>query len=439
MPGSVIQGLFPNGLTRIARPGGPARATPNGSAVPLPQQLAVPAHGGQPLAPEVLQRMEAAFGTSFRDVRVHVGAQPAALGALAFAHGSHVYFAPGQYDPSSARGLRVLGHELAHVVQQRTGRVANPFGTGVAVVQNRVLELEADRMAERAAAAMQHGAPVQRKIAGPPVPPNRAPRPAAVQRNAAVHVTSPTKVGDASYRIAARAGGQEAGSVLVHARGRAEIVVTDLGVSPEHRKQGVGNALIESACRAGLQLGKSKVVLSSQDNGSGKLTQWYKRMGFTPAGHDQKGLVKLEAPISRVMAGVGQAKMAPGRVLQRAEAKGKTVNIPQGRYAEVTKGDTAFTENITTCTAVYVRSGTGRVVVYHWPFSRVKSEEYREQMAAAVDSIGATGNVAKIILHTKSDVADLQKYLTMYTKDITVDRWEDYYEPLFLFDGSRAF
>jgi len=68
---------------------------------------------------------------------------------LAFTHGSNIHFAPGQYDPSSARGQQILGHELAHVVQQRTGRVRNPFGTGLAVVQDPALEAEAEQTSRR--------------------------------------------------------------------------------------------------------------------------------------------------------------------------------------------------------------------------------------------------------------------------------------------------
>ena len=48
-----------------------------------------------------------------------------------------------------------LGHELAHVVQQRQGRVRAPNGTGIAVVQDHALEAEADRLGQRAAATVQ--------------------------------------------------------------------------------------------------------------------------------------------------------------------------------------------------------------------------------------------------------------------------------------------
>jgi hypothetical protein len=124
----------------------------NGEAFQLPANLSnFGGGGGQPLPKPVLQKMESFFKTSFADVRVHVGPQASSIGALAFAHGSNLYFAPGQYNPGTPQGQQLLGHELTHVVQQRAGRVRNPFGSGVAVVQDRNMEAEADRMGLRAA------------------------------------------------------------------------------------------------------------------------------------------------------------------------------------------------------------------------------------------------------------------------------------------------
>jgi hypothetical protein len=91
--------------------------------------------------------MEALFGVSFADVRVHVGHHVSSVGALAYTHGSNLHFAPGQYNPNSLEGLKLLAHELTHVVQQREGRVKNPFGEGTAIVANRALEAEPDERA----------------------------------------------------------------------------------------------------------------------------------------------------------------------------------------------------------------------------------------------------------------------------------------------------
>jgi hypothetical protein len=109
---------------------------------------AAPPRGhGQPLPPLVQARMEALFGVSFADVRIHVGHHVSAVGALAYTHGSNLHFAPGQYNPHSTEGLKLLAHELTHVVQQREGRVKNPFGEGTAIVANKALEAEADSRA----------------------------------------------------------------------------------------------------------------------------------------------------------------------------------------------------------------------------------------------------------------------------------------------------
>lgn len=76
---------------------------------------------GNPLDAATRRTMEQRFHHSFGDVRVHSDAEGADAArdfdARALTIGSDILFAPGQYDPSSALGTRVLAHELAHVVQ----------------------------------------------------------------------------------------------------------------------------------------------------------------------------------------------------------------------------------------------------------------------------------------------------------------------------------
>ncbi|HZY73337.1 MAG TPA: DUF4157 domain-containing protein [Edaphobacter sp.] len=110
-----------------------------------------PRSGGWPLPRDIQAKMEDVLGASFSDVRIHVGSEASSIGALAFTWGSEIHFAPGQYNPHTPHGQFLLGHELQHVVQQRAGRVSNPFGAGVAVVQDNLLEAEADRMGHLAA------------------------------------------------------------------------------------------------------------------------------------------------------------------------------------------------------------------------------------------------------------------------------------------------
>ena len=173
---SVIQGRFPKGIMAgavIQRHGG-------GEAFQVPATMAArlgAPGGGQPLPPAIQRHMEGVVGAPLGDVRVRVGPEASALGAVAFTMGSTIHFAPGRYDPGSRQGLQLLGHELAHVVQQRQGLVPNPFGSGIAVVSDRALEAQADAIGIKAAmAAMTAGAaaPVQMKAGPVPMRPGAA-------------------------------------------------------------------------------------------------------------------------------------------------------------------------------------------------------------------------------------------------------------------------
>ena len=119
-PGSgIIQGAFIGGRPHLPA-GSPVQAklqSPQGNLA-LPANFALPAGPGRPLPTEVLQRMGAHFKADFSGVRVHVSNQATALGARAFTCGETIVFAPGHYAPETQQGLQLLGHELAHVIQQ---------------------------------------------------------------------------------------------------------------------------------------------------------------------------------------------------------------------------------------------------------------------------------------------------------------------------------
>ncbi|MGH3624008.1 MAG: DUF4157 domain-containing protein [Sciscionella sp.] len=82
---------------------------------------------GRPLDGDVRSDMEARLGVDFSDVRVHTDSTAHAAAdsvqAHAFTSGPHIVFQRGRYDTSSAPGRRMLAHELAHVIQQRSGPV----------------------------------------------------------------------------------------------------------------------------------------------------------------------------------------------------------------------------------------------------------------------------------------------------------------------------
>jgi hypothetical protein len=88
--------------------------------------------------------MESIFSADFSEVRIHVGSQAECLNAAAFTSGSEIYFAPGRCQFDTLQGLQLLGHELTHVLQQRRAQVTGR-GNGLIIVQNRELEMEADR------------------------------------------------------------------------------------------------------------------------------------------------------------------------------------------------------------------------------------------------------------------------------------------------------
>jgi hypothetical protein len=78
---------------------------------------------GQALDAETRAFFEPRFGHNFSSVRVHVDARAAqsarAVQALAYTVGSNIVFGANQFAPGSRDGRGLLGHELAHTLQQR--------------------------------------------------------------------------------------------------------------------------------------------------------------------------------------------------------------------------------------------------------------------------------------------------------------------------------
>ncbi|HEX6372418.1 MAG TPA: DUF4157 domain-containing protein [Longimicrobium sp.] len=126
------------------------------AAPPVPAEVRQAlAHAGQPLEARARGDMESRFQHDFSGVRVHAdgGAAraAAAVDARAFTVGSHIVFGAGEYAPGTARGARVLAHELVHTVQQRGA--APHAGAPLAVSDpSGAVEREAARAGTRAAA-----------------------------------------------------------------------------------------------------------------------------------------------------------------------------------------------------------------------------------------------------------------------------------------------
>jgi hypothetical protein len=93
--------------------------TESGAAVEAPT-------GGRPLDLGTRAWFEPRLGASLGGVRIHTDGSAADaarhLHARAFTIGGHLGFGTGEYAPETAEGHRLLAHELAHVVQQSSGR-----------------------------------------------------------------------------------------------------------------------------------------------------------------------------------------------------------------------------------------------------------------------------------------------------------------------------
>lgn len=87
---------------------------------------------GRPLDLSAREYFEPRFGHDLSRVRIHTDEQAArsaqAVNALAFTAGQDLVFDTGRYGTSTQAQRMLLGHELAHVVQQSTG--ADPAAAG---------------------------------------------------------------------------------------------------------------------------------------------------------------------------------------------------------------------------------------------------------------------------------------------------------------------
>ncbi|WP_213982366.1 DUF4157 domain-containing protein, partial [Sphingomonas sp. dw_22] len=79
--------------------------------------------GGMPLPAETRGFMEPRFGADLGGVRVHNDGKAqgiaAGLGARALTYSRDIFFGPGEFQPDSRQGKRLIAHELTHTVQQR--------------------------------------------------------------------------------------------------------------------------------------------------------------------------------------------------------------------------------------------------------------------------------------------------------------------------------
>jgi hypothetical protein len=125
---------------------------PSGEVHPAVQtQISASRGGGASLDGGVAERFAPQLG-DLSDVRVHTDDNADRLNrsvsARAFATGTDVFFAKGEYNPGSAAGDRLIAHELAHVVQQRGAAQGGPLPVSE---PGDAMESEADHVADHVA------------------------------------------------------------------------------------------------------------------------------------------------------------------------------------------------------------------------------------------------------------------------------------------------
>jgi pyrrolidone-carboxylate peptidase len=141
-----------------------------GPALAPPIVHGVLAGPGRPLDPGTRETMERSFGHDFGSVRVHTDARASdsarAVHARAYTVGSDLVFATGRYAPDTEDGQRLLAHELAHVVQQRSGAGQHVQRSRLEIAgPSDAAEAEASSAADRVVSGAAPG-PI-RTLAGP--------------------------------------------------------------------------------------------------------------------------------------------------------------------------------------------------------------------------------------------------------------------------------
>ena len=126
-------------------PGPDFNALMTGAARPSTAQKGRPIN----LDAAIKAKMENAFG-DLSAVKLYESTTVGRAGAEAMAMGNEIAFAPGMADFSSRSGQERLGHELSHVMSQRTGAVR-----GEGFLASSALEARADREGAMAAAGEQ--------------------------------------------------------------------------------------------------------------------------------------------------------------------------------------------------------------------------------------------------------------------------------------------
>ncbi|MCL2643474.1 MAG: LysM peptidoglycan-binding domain-containing protein [Candidatus Bathyarchaeota archaeon] len=112
-------------------------------------------YAGTPLSVsgDLSESIQNSFGIDTNKLSLRESLEVSKMGARATSQGNVIRFAPGEFSPSTHKGLSVLGHELTHVREQAMGGVhANVDGTNIHYDKGH--ESRSDKMGEAFANGM---------------------------------------------------------------------------------------------------------------------------------------------------------------------------------------------------------------------------------------------------------------------------------------------
>lgn len=268
----------------------PRSRQPDNDSPPSFQHTAIVSSGGRAIPAPLRTQMERAFNANFANVKLHEGNHVGSVGAIAYTQGNHIHFAPGQFNPDTRSGQALLGHELAHVMQQRQGRVKPTTQVnGLPVNDQTALEQEADTLGQKAA-QMKTPATLQREET-PNQPTN-------------YQITAP-RASDAGYQEITAVNQethQAVGTVKIKGSSdRSRMQIADLWVDPAHRQRGISKSLIAAANREGKKGGYKKARLGVDPEAPGMSTSTlqgiYARQGFKRSGTVSSGQPLMESDL----------------------------------------------------------------------------------------------------------------------------------------------
>ena len=106
---------------------------------------------GSSLPADVREQVSPHVGDPLDDVKLHTDSNADQLArsvsARAFTTGTDVFFAAGEYQPSSTSGRELIAHELTHVAQQRGAPTSGPMTVSE---PGEAIEVEAESVARDA-------------------------------------------------------------------------------------------------------------------------------------------------------------------------------------------------------------------------------------------------------------------------------------------------